>query len=98
MASLTAKCQRKKDKINRLRGITATFEVRRLLQKWKLSSAITRYAEQLSRKFLDKENFKTYILQDIRAIFHGPEVIRMHNSIELYKERLEDLQSQNKEI
>ena len=52
-----------------------------MIQKWKLSTTILRYVEQLKTGFLDKESFKTFILQDIKRIFHGPEILKMQNEI-----------------
>ena len=85
---LIAKNQRKKEKIRRLRRIGTTFEIRKMLFKWKMTITIMRYIEQLEKNYLDKESFHTFIIQDIKRIFHGPEVLRLQNSIQLYKDRL----------
>jgi len=57
-----------------------------------------RYAYQISESMIDAETFKTFILMDLKRIFQGDDIVRLNNSIALYKERLAKQDDRIKEV
>ena len=98
MDLLVSKCKRKKERIRRLRSITTTFEVRRLISKWKLVTTMARYAEQLKRNVLDDETLKDFLVRDMKKIFFADDLVRLTNSIAVYKERIKESDEKFKEM
>lgn len=85
---LHGKVRRKKEKIKQLKDITDNYRVRTMIQKWKLAVSLIRYTEQLNSKVLDQSSFKTYIVDDIKRIFTGKEIVQLQNSLESVRDQL----------
>lgn len=49
-------------------------------------------------QLIDAETFKTFILADIKRIFHGEELARLNNSIAMYKQRLANQDERVREV